>query len=455
MWHGYRSAWRPFASPAPEVVELRERASLRAGLVYLATVVIGFVYLLLTEEPISKPWFAGLLVVGAGMALLVLLPWSRLLSHRFGALLILARSTLGTLLISLAIGATGGKSSQLWVLYGVGVLFVGWCFDAATAYAFTAVICGLYVGAMAGSGGLPARGPLFARLAGLGILALGVAFIAKESREQSERALVSARESAALAEARRAVAEQAQRLNGLQSEFVSTVSHELRTPLTAIIGNLATLQRGVVRDQDVADSLLAAAARHAKRLDALIEDLLTTSRLDEDELRVHQEQVDVLEVVSDVVAQLQVARPDGDLSLVVDGPVPACALTDRDHLHRVVLNLADNALKYGDGAAARVRVGMVRDRIRFVVEDDGPGVDPEHHLRIFERFAQVENGQRKKVGGTGLGLHICCRLVERLGGHLMMSSLPDHGAAFGFTLPAWVEESTAEDEDDDLLARAG
>ena len=152
-------------------------------------------------------------------------------------------------------------------------------------------------------------------------------------------------------------------------------------------------------------------------------------------MTVRLEDVDALGVASDVASQLQAARPEGQLTLALDAPEPPLVSTDSDHLHRVLLNLADNALKYGGGAAVRMRVGRVGDRVRFVVEDDGPGIEPHDHLRIFERFSQLEGSQRKKVGGTGLGLHICAGLVERLGGHLVVSSLPGEGAAFGFTLP--------------------
>jgi signal transduction histidine kinase len=444
----YRSVWRPLALPSPEVAELRERTARRGTVLQLAALILGAVYVAIAGEGLRRVWFLAAAAAFVPLGFAKLLPWRRLFERRIGSALFLVRYAAYGIAVSLAVIATGGPKSDLWVLYVLVILFVGWCFDGVTQLAFVILGSGTYMLAMEVSGGLPSYKILYARLASLGITSLGIWFISRESRDQTLEALVSARESAAVAEARRAVAEQAQRLTGLQSEFVSTVSHELKTPLTAIIGNLATLQRGVVRDPEVAESLIAAAARHAKRLNALIEDLLTTSRLDEGELPIRSEEVDVLEVASDVVSQLQVARPEGDISLVVDGRVPPAALTDRDHLHRVLLNLADNAIKYGGGAPVRVRVGSVGRRVRFVVEDEGPGIDPHHHLEIFERFSQVEGGVRPKVGGTGLGLHICNRLVDCLGGHLFVSSLPGEGAAFGFTLPARPAPARAIREDE-------
>src|SRR2546423_218862 len=124
--------------------------------------------------------------------------------------------------------------------------------DRAARHGRVVAAVGLGLGALYA---VVTREPIRFEWAPVALLTLAVSLLCRESRDAHERALVAARDAAALAEARRAVAEQAQRLNGLQSEFVSTVSHELRTPLTAIIGNLVTLQRGVVTDPEIAQTL--------------------------------------------------------------------------------------------------------------------------------------------------------------------------------------------------------
>src|SRR5437867_1890113 len=214
---------------------MRDRAARHGRVVAAVGLGLGALYAVVTREPIRFEWAPVALLVAAALALSFRLPSRRELEAESGVL-VLTRYGLLALLISCLVAGTGGANSQLWLLYGLVALFVSWSFDSRTEVAFAIGTGVLYVLTTWVAGGLPARGPLLARLGGLALLTLAVSLLCRESRDAHERALVAARDAAALAEARRAVAEQAQRLNGLQSEFVSTVSHELRTPLTAIIG---------------------------------------------------------------------------------------------------------------------------------------------------------------------------------------------------------------------------
>lgn len=242
-----------------------------------------------------------------------------------------------------------------------------------------------------------------------------------------------------LAESRAILARQVEQLkdlNRLKDEFVANVSHELRTPITAIIGNVMTVAGlGDALRADERRELLLAAERQAKRLAELLENLLTQSRLTGAGLEVVPVPVDLKTFVQEVADTLQFRAPERIIEVEV--PAGLQMQTDRTLLYRVLFNLGDNALKYSD-EAVRLSAGLEDGGIRIDVTDQGVGIAPEDVPRIFEQFEQLDGSSSRRVGGVGLGLHLCARATAALGGHIEVESEPGSGSTFSVWLPTRV-----------------
>ncbi|MES1246912.1 MAG: GAF domain-containing sensor histidine kinase [Actinomycetota bacterium] len=216
-------------------------------------------------------------------------------------------------------------------------------------------------------------------------------------------------------------------LDSAKSDFIATVSHELRTPMTSVLGAAMTLLRD---DIDLApeqrQELLEMIARQAQRLAHVTEEVLLANSLDRGEIHVERAEVDVDRVVRDAV---QIQLPGAELQLRA-----ATATADRDRLQQVLLNLLENATKYG-GQHVLVTSEDRGDMVRIAVTDDGPGLAPGEQQRVFEKFFRADPQMVHSPPGTGLGLYICKELVERMGGRIGVDSHPGRGATFWFELP--------------------
>jgi len=222
-----------------------------------------------------------------------------------------------------------------------------------------------------------------------------------------------------------------------KNDFIATVSHELRTPMTAVLGAANTLLRTDVElEAETRHQLLEMISTQAARLAQVTESVLLAGRLDRDEVKLAQTVVDVESVVRETVAALEPTLPEGTTVQQQLGPAGS-ASGDADRLQQVLLNLVDNAVKYG-GAGATVLVSTARagDRVQIDVADDGPGIAAADRDRIFEKFYRGDPSLRLAPGGTGLGLYICRELVERMGGRITLSSEPDTGSTFSVELVA-------------------
>jgi two-component system, OmpR family, phosphate regulon sensor histidine kinase PhoR len=228
------------------------------------------------------------------------------------------------------------------------------------------------------------------------------------------------------------------RLESLRRDFVANVSHELRTPVASVRSAAETLRRAAEKRPEAAGEFIEIIERNAERLHRLIEDLLDLSRVEAREFRLSLEPIDVRSVAAHVISLLAPAaerrRIDVDLE-IPEGIKPLWA--DRRALEQVLSNLVDNAVKYG---AERGRVTLRAESqdggVRVTVEDDGPGVEPQHLPRLFERFYRVDAGRSRELGGTGLGLSIVKHLVEAMEGSVGVESAPGKGSRFSFTIPA-------------------
>jgi signal transduction histidine kinase len=235
-------------------------------------------------------------------------------------------------------------------------------------------------------------------------------------------------------------------LDRLRTNFVSDVSHELRTPLTAIKGFIETLQDGAADDPAVRDRFLNTIAVETERLTRLTNDLLLLTRADAGRLDLHLAPTDLVACVQRAVAQMEGRACEKQIAVTIELPdAPVSIQADADRIHQVLVNLLDNAIKFTpEGGRIVVRVSLTGigsgDASLFPcllvsIRDTGPGIPADELPHIFERFYRGDRSRaRTGADGAGLGLSIAKAIVEAHGGQIWVSSEPEKGAAFHFTL---------------------
>jgi signal transduction histidine kinase len=251
-----------------------------------------------------------------------------------------------------------------------------------------------------------------------------------------------------LAKEQRTVAD-LRELNRLKDEFVAVASHEVRTPLTAIVGYAKTLRRAEVDvDRETREEFLEGIERQADRLSRLVENLLATSRIEDERHRLSSGPVSFLEVCADVVGALETQGDRIQLDLPPSLPT---LFTDQQRLELIVSNLVDNALKFSpNGAPCELGARQEGESLVFWVSDRGMGIPPGELDAIFERFHQVDSSRTRQFGGVGLGLSLVRDLVHTLGGTIDVTSRPGRGSRFTVRLPlqhpAMVDGAAPADE---------
>jgi two-component system phosphate regulon sensor histidine kinase PhoR len=233
------------------------------------------------------------------------------------------------------------------------------------------------------------------------------------------------------------------RLESLRRDFVANASHELRTPVASARSALETLRHAMKHDPEAAPDFVDIIDRNVERLHHLIQDLLDLSRIESREFKLVFESLALgtmmeasLEAFRDRAVQKHLVL---DCTLPTDLP-PVRA--DRRGLDQILANLIDNALKYCPaGSRLGLRAATEGAWIRIFVEDNGPGIEPQHLPRLFERFYRVDTGRSRELGGTGLGLSIVKHLVEAMEGTIAVESTLGRGTTFSFTLPRFCAPS--------------
>ncbi len=227
----------------------------------------------------------------------------------------------------------------------------------------------------------------------------------------------------------------------MRADFVANVSHELRTPLASLIGFIDTLRGPAADDRPAQQRFLGIMAEQAGRMNRLIDDLLSLSRIELTEHQPPAGRVDPAALARRIAASFE-AR--GRIALTLGADLPEL-LADADQIEQVAQNLIDNALKYGrPGGTVRLAVARAepgqrwpaRAGVVLSVADDGPGIAKEHIPRLTERFYRVDKGRSRSAGGTGLGLAIVKHIVSRHRGQLAIDSEEGKGTTFSVWLPA-------------------
>ncbi|MHB8707758.1 MAG: two-component system histidine kinase PnpS [Desulfuromonadales bacterium] len=229
-----------------------------------------------------------------------------------------------------------------------------------------------------------------------------------------------------------------QRLENIRRDFVANVSHELKTPITAIKGSVETLLGGAIDEADSAPRFLDIIARQADRLNAIIEDLLALSRIEQEEEKVGIQltPVPVEEVIQGALQSCQVTARDKQVRLTVDCPANLRCRANAPLLEQALVNLIDNAIKYSsEGGKVQLAAHPVEEGLEITVRDFGCGIERQHLPRLFERFYRVDKARSRKQGGTGLGLAIVKHIIQAHGGQVRVDSTPGEGSLFTITLP--------------------
>ncbi len=230
----------------------------------------------------------------------------------------------------------------------------------------------------------------------------------------------------------------------MRRDFVANVSHELRSPLTSLLGFIETLQGPAKGDVSATERFLSVMQTEASRMERLVHDLLSLSRVEEQQRVRPTEAVDLCGVVQSVIHALKSVADDNDVALIADLPnEPIIVPGDADQLQQVVTNLVENAIKYG-GRDKRVFLSIrttdseptLRDPAAVIaVRDEGAGIDQMHIPRLTERFYRVDSHRSREMGGTGLGLAIVKHIIGRHRGRLRIESTLGQGTEFRVVLP--------------------
>ena len=228
------------------------------------------------------------------------------------------------------------------------------------------------------------------------------------------------------------------RLESVRRDFVANVSHELKTPVTAIQGYVETLLDGAMNDSAEREKFLRIVAKHTERLHAILEDLLTLARVEQE-----SEKRENLLARGPLRPVLEAAMVDcggkageKQMRLTLNCPAELAAVMNASLLEQAVVNLLDNAIAYSPpGEQIEVEGVEGEEEIEVRVRDRGCGIAREHLPRIFERFYRVDKSRSRESGGTGLGLAIVKHIVQLHGGRTAVESTPGQGSTFSLFLP--------------------
>ena len=228
------------------------------------------------------------------------------------------------------------------------------------------------------------------------------------------------------------------RLETVRKDFVANVSHELKTPITLIKGFVETLQQGALEKREEAERFLNIMSKQVERLNAIIEDLLSLSRLEQDSGKsaISMEKTKVIQILESAIRDCESKLLEKKISIQLNCSNELEVFANSPLLNQAVLNLVDNALKYSEqGEKITVEAFVTGTEIVIEVQDWGCGIGSEHLPRLFERFYRIDQARSRQMGGTGLGLAIVKHIVQEHGGSVSVNSTLGKGSRFSIHLP--------------------
>lgn len=225
----------------------------------------------------------------------------------------------------------------------------------------------------------------------------------------------------------------------MKDEFISIASHELRTPLTSIKGYTSMIAEGTFGKIENAEmrKSLDRIISSSKRLEALVEDLLDVSRLEQGRLLVEKQNVRIGPIIEEIVSQLSINAKEKKLDLIYEKPENALPeiFTDSERIKQVLTNLIGNAIKYTETGNVTVSNEAKNNSIYIKVTDTGIGISPEAQKSLFQKFYRVKTNKTENISGTGLGLWITKKIVELMGGKIYLESIEGRGTQVTVVLP--------------------
>jgi two-component system phosphate regulon sensor histidine kinase PhoR len=228
-------------------------------------------------------------------------------------------------------------------------------------------------------------------------------------------------------------------LENMRRDFVANVSHELKTPITSIQGFVETLQDGAMASPGDAARFLEIIAHHSERLNAIIDDLLSLSRIErlDDKDLLNAEPGRVRDILESAILNCAERAAASGIAIELECPPDLSARMNPRLLEQAVANLIDNAIKYSEPeTAVNVEAHTEGDDVVIHVRDHGRGIAREHLPRLFERFYRVDKARSRTLGGTGLGLAIVKHIAMAHGGFASVTSAPGKGSDFIIKFPA-------------------
>ncbi len=223
-----------------------------------------------------------------------------------------------------------------------------------------------------------------------------------------------------------------------RKEFLMNLAHELRTPIFTIQGYVDTLLNGALDDPNVNKKFLTNANKGIDRLVRLVDDLDEISKLESGRIPIIQESFVIQDLVKEVFDELSLKAKEKHIQLQVKKGTerPLEVYADKPKIRQVLVNLVENAIKYGHeyGNVTAGSYEVDGKHIYTEISDDGPGISEEHLPRIFERFYRADRSRSREIGGTGLGLAIVKHIIEAHGQTVNVRSTLNVGSSFGFTL---------------------
>jgi two-component system phosphate regulon sensor histidine kinase PhoR len=231
--------------------------------------------------------------------------------------------------------------------------------------------------------------------------------------------------------------EELKRMAKYRREFVGNVSHELKTPIFNIQGYVLSLLDGGIEDPNINKKFLKKTEKSVNRMIAIVEDLEEINKLESGELKINKEIFDLIELTREVMDFMEMKAEKFSAKIDLKSPIKSAKIiADKRRIRQVLINLIDNAIKYGDAEHNQITISFYDFHDNYLVEltDNGKGIPEEFLPRIFERFYRTEFSRSRDKGGSGLGLAIVKHIIEAHRQTISVRSQPGKGTTFSFTM---------------------